>query len=268
MSATSTLNPSSLPVEMGFRTGRKGVHNTRTIMLSDLDTLLAACPPEASNDAYRQAVVDENVLAKNTDSTRRYTAQRLSELYGLDPAIPLFRTFRHYWEVAGEDGRPLLAMLLALARDPLLRLTAPYVLGLELGEQFDKTALQSIIVEETGDRFSENSIKKISRIAGSSWTQSGHLEGRYNKTRQRPNATPEITAYALLLGYLTGVRGTLLFDTFWMHVLAAPDHEVHEYAKAASRRSLLTYRNAGGIVEVDFSLILTSDEHERLREQN
>jgi hypothetical protein len=72
----------------------------------------------------------------------------------------------------------------------------------------------------------------------------------------------------LLLGYLSGVRGTLLFDTFWTKVLDAPDHEVHERAKAASRRSLLTYRNAGGIVEVDFSMILTEDEQERIREQS
>ena len=111
-------------------------------MLSELDELLDACPPDASNDEYRRAVVDENVLAKNTDSTRRYTAQRLSELYGLDPDIPLFRTFRHYWEVAPEEGRPLLAMLLALARDPILRLTAEPILEMEAGQRFEKTDLQ------------------------------------------------------------------------------------------------------------------------------
>ena len=266
MSVVSALNASSLPAEFGFRTGQKGIHNTRTVMLSELEMLLDACPPEASNDEYRAAVIDENVLAKNTDSTRRYTGQRLSELYGLDPEILLFRAFRHYWEIAAAEGRSLLAMVLALARDPLLRLTAPYVLELEPGQRFDKTALQKIIAEKTGDRFSETSIKKISRLAGSSWTQSGHLDGRYKKERQRPTSTPENTAYALLLGYLAGVRGTLLFDTFWTQVLDAPDHELHKHAKAASRRSLLTYRNAGGIVEIDFSVILSSDEQERIRE--
>jgi hypothetical protein len=263
-----TTTEISLPDAWGFRSGQKGVHNTRTVMFSDLETLLDALPPRASKEDYREAVVDENLLAKNTDSTRRYTAKRLSELYGLDPEITLFRTFRQYWDVASEEGRPLLAMLLALARDPILRLTAEPVLGMGMGEQFDKTVLQEVIVAETGDRFSETSIKKISRMTGSSWTQSGHLKGRYNKSRQRPNCTPENTAYALLLGYLSGVRGTLLFDTFWTKVLDAPDHEVHERAKAASRRSLLTYRNAGGIVEVDFSMILSEDEQERIREQS
>lgn len=252
---------------MGFRSGEKGVHNTRTIMLSELDTLLNALPEEAPNAKYRSAVVDENLLAKNTDSTRRYTAQRLSEVYGLDPGLPVFRTFRRYWG-ASKQGRPLLAMLCALARDPMLRITANSILEMESGERFDKSKLQEVIAQHTGDRFSETSIKKISRMAGSSWTQSGHLEGRYKKVRQRPECTPANTAYALLLGYLCGVRGALLFETFWTRILDASDYELHDQAKAASRRSLLTYRNAGGIIEIDFSTILTRDEKECIREQD
>lgn len=258
----------SLPEDLGFRSGQKGVHNTRTMMLADLEVLLDEVPATASKADYRSVIVDENLLAKNTHSTRKYSARRLAELYGLDPEIPVFRTFRHYWGVASEEGRPLLAVLLALARDPILRLTADPILSMEVGEAFDKTVLQDVIAAETGERFSETSIKKISRMTGSSWTQSGHLEGRYNKTRQHPVCTAANTAYALLLGYMTGVRGALLFDTFWTHVLDANDHDVHERAKAASRRSLLTYRNAGGVIEVDFSMILTQDEQELTREQN
>jgi len=257
----------TLPEDLGFRVGEKGVHNTRTMMFEDLETLLEECPRDASKEDYQTAVVEDNLLAKNTDSTRRYTAQRLAELYGLDPEIPLFRTFLRYWETE-ERGRPLLAMLLALARDPMLRLTAEPILEMEIGEAFDKTKLQEVIARETGDRFSETSIKKISRMTGSSWTQSGHLEGRYNKTRQRPECTPATTAYGLLLGYMCGVRGALLFETFWTQVLDAPGHELREHAKSASRRSLLTYRNAGGIIEVDFSILLTDEEDARIREQN
>ena len=257
----------TLPETLGFRVGEKGVHNTRTMMFEDLETLLEECPRDTSKEDYQTAVVEDNLLAKNTDSTRRYTAQRLAELYGLDPEIPLFRTFRRYWD-ADERGRPLLAMLLVLARDPLLRLTAEPVLEMEIGEAFDKTKLQEVIARETGDRFSETSIKKISQMTGSSWTQSGHLEGRYNKTRQRPKCTPATTAYGLLLGYLCGVRGALLFETFWTQVLDAPGHELREHAARASRRRLLTYRNAGGIIEVDVSILLTDEEDARIREQN
>jgi hypothetical protein len=257
----------SLPEEFGFRAGQKGVHNTRTMMLSDLETLLQELPPEARKGDYKEAIVEENVLAKSTDSTRRYNAQRLSELYGLDPDIPLFRIFRSHWET-GKRGRPLLALLLALARDPILRLTAEPVLSMEVGERFDKTDLQAVLREHTGDRFSETSIKKISRMAGSSWTQGGVLKGRKKKTRQRPECTPVSAAYALVLGYLCGVRGELLFDTFWTRVLDAPDHELHDHTQTASRRNLLTYRNAGGIIEVDIEPALTAKEQELLREQS
>lgn len=260
-------NADALPTEFGFRSGQKGVHNTRTMMLTDLADLLAELPPDTSTEEYREAVVEQNLLAKNTASTRRYNFQRLTELYGLDPEIPLFRIFRALWD-QGERGRSLLAMLLALARDPMLRLTAKPVLAMEAGERFDKTEVQRVVKEETGDRFSETSIKKISRMAGSSWTQAGHLEGRRKKTRDRPEVTPANTTYALVLGALCGVRGELLFDTFWARVLDAPEHELHDQAQAASRRGLLTYRNAGGIIEVDISPVLTPSELEQLHEQN
>lgn len=257
----------SLPEQFGFRIGQKGVHNSRTLSFDDLETLLDAVPPGASNEEYRRAIREENVLGKDTDSTRRYLGQRLSQLYGLDEEILLFRVFRAYWERA-ERGRRLLALLLALARDPILRMTASPVLEMEPGEQLDKQGLRDTIAKEAGDRFNETSVKKIAQMTASTWTQSGHLEGRAKKTRQQPENAPVSTAYALLLGYLCGVRGELLFDTFWAGTLDAPQHERMDLAQAASRRNLLTYRNAGGIIEVDFDPVLTSEENKQIREQN
>jgi hypothetical protein len=257
----------SLPAAIGFRTGRKGVHNTRSMMLADLDTLLAETSADTSAEAYRRLVVEDNVLGKTTDSTRRYTAQRMRELYALDPDVPLFRIFRRLWD-ASQQGRPLLALLLVLARDPLLRLTAEPILGMEAGAPFDKAMLRAPLAERTGERFSNNSLDKIARITASTWTQGGLLEGRYNKVRRRPPLAPTNTAYALLMGYLCGVRGQRLFDTFWAQILDAPTHEVHEHARAASRRSLMTYRNAGGLIDLDFAPLLTSDEQRLAREQS
>ena len=52
-------------------------------------------------------------------ATRKLSSQRLSELYALDPQVPPFRVMRRCW-YADRDGQAILAMLLALARDPLL----------------------------------------------------------------------------------------------------------------------------------------------------
>lgn len=252
----------------GFRFGEKGVHNTRTAMMEDLAVLLRELPSDASKQDYRAAIIDDNTLGKRTASTRKYNAQRLAELYALDPDVTLFRILRHYWEVSDEAGRPLMAMLCALARDPILRMTAQPVLALKSGERFEKKLLEEAIATSAPGRFSETSLAKIARMTGSSWTQSGHLEGRYNKVRARPVATPAAVAYALLLGFLGGRRGGQVFDTFWTEVVDASPERLHELAQEASRRGLLTYRNAGGIIDISFDAVLRTEEQEQASEQN
>ncbi len=96
-------------------------------MLSDLASVLETTPSDASLAESRAAITEENVLAKKTASNRRLTAQRLSEIYGLDAAVHLFRHLRFFWEL-DDEGRPLLACRCANARDPLSRMTASHVL--------------------------------------------------------------------------------------------------------------------------------------------
>lgn len=236
-------------------------------MLDDLAALLGAFPPDTTKAAYRQAVVENNVLGKQTASTRKYNFQRLAELYALDPEVPIFRLLRGYWQADEGPGQPLMGMLCALARDPILRMTAVPILTLSTGAPFEKEALERAVADAAPSRFSPTSLAKIARMTGSSWTQSGHLGGRYNKVRTRPEATPAAVAYALVLGYLAGARGSQMLETFWTRVLDLPADRLHDLSKEASRRGLLTYRNAGGIVEVTFDAILTGEELEWAHEQ-
>ena len=112
---------------LGFRFGEKGTHTSRTMMLVELEALLGALSPMATRDQFRAAVIEENVLGKRSVSNRKLGFQRLSELYGLDPKLPIFRILRHLWEL-DPKAQPLLALQCALARDPLLRATADAVL--------------------------------------------------------------------------------------------------------------------------------------------
>lgn len=236
-------------------------------MLDDLSVLLGALPPDAPKGAYREAVVEENVLGKRTASTRAYGFRRLAELYALDPDVTVFRLLRRYWGADEGAGRPLIGLLCALARDPLLRTTAEPVLALPVGAPFDKGALEEAVAAASPGRFSPTSLAKIARMTASSWTQGGLLDGRYGKVRGRPEATPAAAAYALALAYLAGARGGQAFETLWARVLDAPSDRLHALAREASRRGLLTYRNAGGIVEVAFGAALTEEEMERAHEQ-
>ena len=84
---------------LGFRVADSGPHTSKTLMLQELETLLAAVPADAPAKAYRAAIVEENVLGKRTLSTRKETATRLTALHGLDPSKPLFRVLRRLWAV-------------------------------------------------------------------------------------------------------------------------------------------------------------------------
>lgn len=73
---------------LGFRDGDRGTHASRTMMLAELRALFDACPPTATSEAYRAAIIEENILGRGTGEARRVTAQKLRELYGLGSTCP------------------------------------------------------------------------------------------------------------------------------------------------------------------------------------
>jgi hypothetical protein len=257
-------NGNQFPEEFGFRCGQKGTHTSRTIMLAELTALVGDKATFASKDDYRKGIIEDNVLGKRTASTRRITAQRLTELYVLDPTVTVFRLLQFFWK-ADPRGRPLLALLCAAARDPLLRQTAGPVLAAKPGERFVTAALSEAVAEAFPGRFKPSTCGQIARNAASSWTQAGHLSGHRTKVRSRPVATPGAAAYALALGYLVGARGPLLLSTFWAKLLDRSTKGVGELAVEASRRGWINYRRSGSVVEARFPGLLTEAEQESLR---
>jgi hypothetical protein len=258
MSAT----PSSLP-RLGFRLGDRGTHSTRTMMLAELQSLLSTVPGNRERPDYERAVLEENCLGKQTFSNRTLSLQRLGELYALHPAVPLFRIMRDLW-MANQESQPQLALLLALARDPLLRLSAQAVLYTAIGKEFARQEMTDALVEGTGGRFNESSLDKIVRNASSSWTQSGHLQGRSRKFRQQIRATPAATAYAFLLGYMQGIRGQNLFQCPWVKVLDLDELEARERADDAKRLGLVDIKQSGSLIDIAFPALMNETDKELL----
>ena len=243
----------------GFRSGERGTHTSRTIMLGELSQLLDSAPGEASRRDYADAVIDDNCLGKRTVATRKLSLQRLTELYGLDPRVLLFRVLKRLWG-RHASSRPLLALLLALARDPLLRATARAVVATPFGHEFGRQAMKDATSGIAEGRLNDATLDKVVRNASSSWTQSGHLRGRGRKIRQRVAATPATVAYALLLGFALGRRGRLLFETPWAAVLDAPPGELVEVAVEARRLGLVDLKQSGRMIDVSFPVMLTGRE--------
>lgn len=248
--------------ELGFKSGVSGTHTSRTIMVDEISALLASAGAATHREDFVRLIVDENVLGKSTSSTRRITAQRLSELYALDTSVVLFRALARLWPV-NRESHAMLALLCSLARDPLLRATAPSVLSLRDGQGFDRDAMAAALRAHAGARLNEAILDKVVRNAASSWTQSGHLNGRVLKRRRRVKPTPVTVTMALLLGYLQGLRGPSILRTTWCEVLDSTPEALSGLATRASLTGLLRFRQAGEVIEITFPDLLTNQEREK-----
>lgn len=242
------------PAAIGFKTGSQGTHTSRTMMFEELRAVLESSPQHASRANYLNAIIEGNCLGKSTTATRRLSAQRLSEIYAFDPGVPLFRVLRHLWSIEREDhGQRLLAILAAIARDPLLAATVPAVVPLNVDQELTRSRMTTALRSAVGDRLNGSILDKVARNAGSSWTQSAHLVGRTFKRRQRVSATPAATAFALYLAFHAGFRSDELFESQWMSILDLNLPTARDRALDAKRLGILDLSIAGDVVSVDFS---------------
>jgi len=227
---------------------------SHTISLPHLSDLLRFVPAGASYDDYAVAVVDTNILGRPTHTGRLRILRHLRELYGLDESV----TFRLLRELYGQapDELPLLAGLLAVTHDEVLRASWPAIAQAGEGERVTSETLGDTIAAELGPGLAPATYAKSGRNVAASWTQTGHLTGVRAKTRSRVQAGPAAVGLAVTLGYLAGRRGTGLLDTVWFALLDATDLDRREALDTAHRAGLVDVRAAGAVLEVDPSPLL------------
>ena len=254
-------------MRFGLTFKRGGTHTSRTMMLEDFGALLSYVDrPDALQAEYRQAICEQNCLGKRSGKTRILTYRHLVELYSLDPSCTLFRALLFFWS-RDTQGRPLLALLCAYSRDSILRSTRPLVFKVPEGKTLSRDALEEYIDNLEPSRFSKATLTSTARNINATWTKSGHLTGRSRKVRSRATATPGSVSFALLLGYLTGVRGEALFQSEYATLLDCPFELAVEMAREASRRGWIVFKRLGTVVEVLFPNLITTQEMEWIREQ-
>lgn len=263
----NTNNKNQL-TRFGFSFERGSAHTSRTMMLEELRVLLTYIDdPEADKSVYRQAIDDENCLGKRSGKTCILTYRHLVDLYSLNRANVLFRTLLFFWN-RDINGQPLLALICAYARDPIFRATAPFILKFQEGATISRESLEEFIDSQDPGRFSKATLKSTAQNINSTWTKSGHLVGRARKVRSRANPTAGSVSYALLLGYLSGVRGQALFQTEYAKLLDCPVHKAIELAEEASRKGWIVFKRVGDVIEVLFPNLINQEEMEWLREQS
>jgi len=237
------------------------------MMLAELRILLDHVAAGAATGDYTESIMDENILGKPTRAARQETVRRLRELYGVDPHCTRFRLLRHFWTV-DTNSQPMLAFLVAAARDPLLQETTPIVQEIPLGQAVSSTEVVKRLAEKYPQRFSPTTQLSTAQNLASSWAQAGYLKGRAKKIRTQPYVTPIVVAFALLLGYLCGVRGSLLLDCIWTRLFDCSISELTDLATAASKQGWLSFKASGSVVEISFPGLLTPTEEKTAHESN
>lgn len=139
-----TEHRDSLLSQLDFRFGINGPHAARTMVLHDLRVLFSHTAPDAQRADFVRAVVDENVLGKPTKKARELALHHLASLYGLTAENPIYRALRRLWGV-NAHAQPLLALSVALARDPLLRGTQSFYLSKQPGEAVSRESVEAVL---------------------------------------------------------------------------------------------------------------------------
>lgn len=253
--------------KLGFSFSAGGAHLARTMMLTELTQLFEFLPEAAANkDTYFEAIVDDNCLSKRSARTRLLTARHLADLYGLDNAFLLFRALKFFWYRA-ETARPQLALLLAYARDPILRMSAKHILSTSPGVQIQRQEIEDIISNQFPDRFSEATLKSTAQNINATWTQAGYLMGKTKKFRCTSEASEAAICFALLMAYLRGTRGEELFTSEYIQLLDCRPDKALDLIESAARKGWAVFKRVGSVVEVAFPSLINQQEMEWVREQ-
>jgi hypothetical protein len=238
-------------LQYGFKFGKNGAHSARSMMIEELKELLFARDETGTKNEYEDDIINFNILHKPTEKSRTLTFRHLVDLYGMSMDIPLFNIFRQWWELS-EDAQPILALQLAVARDPILRGSAKVILPLHLGEHLPREIVEQHLAHDDPDRFSPASLKSFAQNINGTWTQAGYLEGKAKKYRAQPKATYVNIAYALFLAHCHGLSGQRMFDSFWCQMLSQDKEHLFELAHRASLRGLINFKQISEVVEVTF----------------
>jgi len=244
---------------LGFADG--GAISSRSIMLPELSSLLDVAPPDAGALTFRRLAVNEDALHKASAANRVKTFHKLRLLYALDPAVPLFREFRRL-SLLFPAERPVLAGVLAFAREPILRACADMVLATPVGAALSRASFETWMREHATGQFSQTMYRSFSHNLYASFFQIGYLGHAVAKCRlrQRLDARPASVAYAAFMDWLTGLNGLSLLQGSFSRTLELAKADHLSLLGAAGQLGLMRVANSGGVLHLDFAAWLQPGE--------
>jgi hypothetical protein len=118
-----------------------------------------------------------------------------------------------------------------------------------------RDTVRHAIVGTVGRRLNPSILDKVIRNAASSWTQTGHLQGRTFKRRSRVRPSVTAFAFAAWIASKSGFAGAELLDNAWMAALDLTPDAARAFAARAQAAGLIAFRVIGNLLEIDVSPI-------------
>jgi len=249
------------PLELGFTTTRSGAILSRSIMLEELTHVVAETSPTATTAELEKAIVEENLLGKDTFSSRQKSFRHLVELYSLDNQTTLFRLLRKLYQ-EDPSSLPQLAIVCAFCRDLQLRESFRLIEKTRPEVTLAREEMEAHLEAMFPGRYSAAMKKSLAQNVNTSWRDSGHLVGRTKKHRTLPKPTLCGTVYAMLAGYLMGQRGNILTGGVFARLVGADSSQAISLLQAGAVRGWCKVRHGGDVLQIDFSPLLTPQEQE------
>jgi hypothetical protein len=235
--------------------------SSRSALYTDLQLLLDDRPQALASECYRKLVVDENCLARSSNSARRKLWEELRKRYLLDREHPLFLAFWEEWRrCKSESERGLTAYLLLALND---RLVAD--LGLNWLYELLRKAPADIRVDEVRNFIKRASETDHPEIQG--WTEDTRLHvaqhymasirdfglarGKVRKTSVRPAlyAAPVRLLIRVLRLARTGDLEIVTAPVF--RLLALQGTEVIDALGELNRQGELRFRMQADVIELE-----------------
>lgn len=241
---TGSVESDSL-CDFGFKLSGGGTHQSKTMMLSEIEALI----PYINETNLKELIIEFNILSKDTLSARRLTFRHLNTLYGLSDTSPISNAFKALIR-QDRQGLALHCLLMAIARDPLLRDSASTITSAFPGDPVQWPVIAKSLESQHPSRFTVKMVKSLSQNCASTWTQSGHLEGAYRKIRRRVTPTAANVAFATLLATVCGFGGPALLGSPWLQILDLSTDRALDMLRQAEAQGMARVRSAGEVIEI------------------
>ncbi len=234
--------------------------SARSALYTDLCLLLDAAGGAMQSEDFRWMVIEQNCLARSSESARRKMWKELKTRYILDASNPLFSAFWLEWQrCASEPERGLTAYCLLALNDRLVadlgldflfsRLRrAPAELRVTDVHGFIKAAA-TIHPEVTA--WSETTLHRVCQHYCASVRDFGLAKGKVRKTTVRPALYGSTTRLLVRSLRLAGARDHEIPHAPIFKLLGLEGAEVIDALGELNRQGAFRFRMQGDVVELD-----------------